>query len=122
MIDILLAAIIFLIGHCVIDLLYRLKNKHEQYTFIYCPRCNVELIKNGLFITDKDGIVQYGCPNCGITSFWDFAHYPAPMLRTCGSCKHLVDNEFGSPYCEKQCNKECHPDTQVAFEYKNRRS
>lgn len=51
---------------------FKTKKKEKQKTFIYCPKCNTELIKNGLFIKDEDGVLEYGCPKCGTTSFWDF--------------------------------------------------
>lgn len=90
---------------------FKTKKKEKQKTFIYCPKCNTELIKNGLFIKDEDGVLEYGCPKCGTTSFWDFS-FPAPYLRTCKDCMHIHDNDFGSPYCEKEVNKKCSPNTQ----------
>lgn len=83
---------------------FKTKKKEKQKTFIYCPKCNTELIKNGLFIKDEDGVLEYGCPKCGTTSFWDFS-FPAPYLRTCKDCMHIHDNDFGSPYCEKEVKK-----------------
>ena len=96
-------------------MIFKRKNKKKQGLSIYCPRCNSELISSGRFIEDKDGIVKYQCNKCGTTSFWNF-DYPAPYLRTCGECIHLIDNEFGSPYCKKEANKECSPDTQIKFD------
>lgn len=94
---------------------FKTKKKEKQKTFIYCPKCNTELIKNGLFIKDEDGVLEYGCPKCGTTSFWDFS-FPAPYLRTCKDCMHIHDNDFGSPYCEKEVNKKCSPHTQKMFD------
>lgn len=76
------------------------------------------MVKNGKFIEDNDGIVKYRCSRCGNITFWDFANFPVPYLRTCGHCKHLIDEGFGCPYREKEERKECSPDTQVMFEYK----
>lgn len=94
---------------------FKTKKKEKQKTFIYCPKCNTELIKNGLFIKDEDGVLEYGCPKCGTTSFWDFS-FPTPYLRTCKDCMHIHDNDFGSPYCEKEVNKKCSPNTQKMFD------
>lgn len=118
MIDILLAVIIIVMGSMILRIVNDHRNKNKQHTFIYCPKCKNELIKNGQFIEDNDDIIKYCCSKCGIISFWDFAIFPVPYLRTCGRCKHLIDEGFGSPYCEKEERKECSPDTQVMFEYK----
>lgn len=118
MIDILLAAIIIVLGSMVLRVVNNRSNKNKQYTFIYCPKCHNELVKNGQFIEDNDGIVKYRCPKCGTISSWDFANYPVPYLRTCGDCKHLLIHKFDSPYCEKRRCRECLPETQRAFEYK----
>lgn len=118
MIDILLSAILIIIGTMILRDINNCSNKNKQYTFLYCPKCNNELVKNGRFIEDNDGIVKYCCSKCGNISFWDFGNFPVPILRTCGYCKHLIDDGFGSPYCKKEERKECDPDTQVMFEYK----
>lgn len=118
MIDILLASIIIMIGFRISELINNHRLKKKQYTFIYCPKCFKELIKNGQFIEDNDGIIKYKCSKCGEISFWDFGNFPVPMLRTCGHCKHLNYDKFACPYCEKEERKECSPDTQVGFEYK----
>lgn len=118
MIDILLAAIIIKVGFIISSAINNRKNKRRQHTFVYCPKCNNELVKNGQFIEDNDGIVKYRCSECGNISFWDFANFPVPMLRICGDCKHLIHHEFGLRYCKKENAEECSPDTQVMFEYK----
>lgn len=118
MIDILLAAIIIMLGSMMLRVINNRSNKNKQHTFVYCPKCNNELVKNGRFIEDNEGIVKYCCSKCGNISFWNFANFPAPMLRTCGDCTYLIDNEFGSPYCEKEELRECDPDTQIEFQYK----
>lgn len=118
MINILLAAIIIILGHTIVEFINNHRNKHRQYTFIYCPKCRNEMVKNGQFIEDNDGIVKYSCSKCGTISFWDFGNFPVPMLRTCGYCKHLIDEGLGTPYCEKENVGECSPDTQVGFECK----
>lgn len=62
-------------------LIKKYKEKNGQKTFIYCPRCNAEMISNGNFIEDKEGIVEYECSKCGCVSFWDFSFLP-PYLIT----------------------------------------
>ena len=118
MIDILLAVILIIIGTMILRVINNRRLKKKQYTFIYCPKCFKELIKNGQFIEDNDGIIKYKCSKCGEISFWDFGNFPVPMLRTCGHCEHLIDEGLGTPYCEKENVGECSPDTQVMFEYK----
>ena len=118
MIDILLFAIIIGLGSMMRRVIVNHGNKNKQHTFIYCRKCNNELVKNGQFIEDNDGIIKYRCSKCGNISFWDFANFPVPMLRTCGDCAHLIVDEFGYPYCEKENRRKCSPDTQVSFEYK----
>lgn len=118
MIDIVLASIIIMIGFRISELINNHRLKKKQYTFIYCPKCRNEMIKNGQFIEDIDGIVKYRCSKCGTISLWDFGNFPVPMLRTCGHCEHLIDEGLGTPYCEKENVGECSPDTQVGFEYK----
>lgn len=80
MIDILLAAIIIMLGSMILRFINDSSNKSKQYTFIYCPKCNNEMIKNGQFIEDAGGIVKYRCSKCGNITFWDFANYPIPVL------------------------------------------
>ena len=118
MIDILLAAIIIMFGFITSEIINKHRFKKKQYTFIYCPKCNKDLIKNGHFIEDNDGIIKYKCAKCGEISFWDFANFPVPMLRDCKYCKHLIHDKGGLRYCEKENAGECSPDTQVGFEYK----
>lgn len=120
MIDILLAAIVIILGFKISELINNHRLKKKQYTFIYCPKCRNEMIKNGKFIEDNDGIVKYCCSKCGIISFWDFGNFPVPMLRTCGHCEHLIDEGLGTPYCKKENVGECSPDTQVRFECKRK--
>lgn len=118
MIDILLAAIIIKLGFITSEIINNHRLKKKQYTFIYCPKCRNEMVKNGQFIEDNDGVVKYCCSKCGTISFWDFCNFPVPMLRTCGHCRYLINDKFGCPYCEKEERKECSPDTQVGFECK----
>ena len=118
MIDILLAAIIIMLGFITSEIINNHRLEKKQFTFIYCPKCRNEMIKNGQFIEDNDGIVKYRCSKCRNISFWDFGNFPVPMLRTCGYCKHLIDEGLGKPYCKKENCEECSPDTQVGFEYK----
>lgn len=90
------------------------REKRKQHTFIYCPRCRNEMIWNGHFINDNDEIIKYKCSKCGEISFWDFAHFPVPYLRTCGDCQYIQYNNDGSGYC----NENCSPDIQNKFKYK----
>lgn len=90
--------------------------KRNQKTFIYCPKCNTEMISNGYYISDHDGIVKYRCSVCGNVSFWDFC-FPAPYLRTCADCKHLRYFNDGSTVCFENC----YPDTQNLFEVKGKK-
>lgn len=118
MIDILLAAIVIILGFKISELINNYRLKKKQYTFIYCPKCRNEMIKNGQFIKDNDGIMKYRCSKCGTISFWDFGNFPAPMLRTCEDCEHLIHHEAGLQYCKKENAEECDSDTQVRFECK----
>lgn len=54
------------------------KKKPRQYTFVYCPGCNEDLVsQDGAFIEDTD-LVRYRC-KCGVKSEWNF-DFPAPVL------------------------------------------
>lgn len=90
MIDILLAAIFIMLGSMILRFINDSSNKSKQHTFVYCPKCNNELVKNGRFIEDNDGIVKYCCSKCSNISFWDFANYPIPVL--------IKDDELESMY------------------------
>lgn len=118
MIDILFSVMLILIIRSIGNLLYNCKSRNRQHLFIYCPKCNTELIKNGQFISVNDGIVKYKCSNCGNISFWDFIHYPLPLLRTCEYCEYLIGIEDGSSYCQKWKNNECCLDTQSNFKHR----
>ena len=58
--------------------LERMFRKKKQTTFVYCPKCNNELVKNGDLIKDTD-FVYYKCNKCGHESKWDF-DTPCPIL------------------------------------------
>ena len=89
----------------------------NKYFGVYCPRCGKELVNSNSFVEDRDGIVKYECDRCGIVSFWDFAHYPFPVLKTCAKdCTHSYIDKFGYCYCDYE--DECDPDTMVKFEQK----
>lgn len=98
--------------------LHERKEKRNQRMFIYCPKCNNEMIWNGHFVEDNDGIIKYKCSKCGNISFWDFAHFPAPILRSCQDCSHCRVYDFGIPYCKERFYRQCSPDTQIKFTYK----
>ena len=56
------------------------KNKPEQGTFCYCPRCKTELISSGSFVSDEE-LVTYKCSLCDTVTEWLF-DAPAPILWT----------------------------------------
>ena len=56
----------------------KLYKKTGQSTFIYCPKCNNELISSNSFVKDTD-YVYYKCSNCGYESKWDF-DFLTPIL------------------------------------------
>lgn len=111
--------LIYVATYGLLDSIYAIfrgfKKKPKQTCFVYCPRCRNELVSSNSFVEDRDGIVKYECSRCGIVSFWDFAHYPAPVLKTCAEdCKHSYIDKFGYCYCDYE--DECDPDTMVKFE------
>lgn len=53
-------------------------SKGKRYSFIYCPKCDADLIENNSFTEDTD-YVYYRCTNCGTESIWDF-DVPCPIL------------------------------------------
>lgn len=53
--------------------------KKSQKTFVYCPKCNNELISSQSFVSDGE-FVTYKCKGCGLISHWDFDTYPVPVL------------------------------------------
>lgn len=99
----------------VFGILRNRKKKPKLYTFIYCPKCNNELISSDSFVEDNDAIIKYQCKECGNISFWDFAHYPVPVLRSCSDCYYFEADKFGRGYCDQDCD----PNTQVKFVYKS---
>lgn len=88
--------------------------KRKQHTFIYCPKCNTEMISNGTALEDAYGIIKYRCSKCGNISFWDFTHFPVPYLRTCADCRYVDFDNSGNVWCDKNCA----PSNQDKFEYK----
>jgi len=54
----------------------------KQTTFVYCPECRNELIKNGNLIKDTE-FVYFKCSKCGHKSEWDF-NTPCPILMKGG--------------------------------------
>lgn len=67
-----------------------LLHKKGQNTFIYCPKCDTEMISNNSFVKDTD-FVYYKCKCCGTKSKWDF-DAPCPILVDYDS-KEEVENE-----------------------------
>jgi len=61
----------------IMDYKYK-KEKQKQRTYVYCPKCDNELIKNGNLIKDTD-FVYFKCSKCGYESKWDF-DTPCPIL------------------------------------------
>ena len=53
--------------------------KKSQKTFVYCPKCNNELISSQSFVSDGE-FVTYKCKGCGEVSNWDFDTFPIPVL------------------------------------------
>lgn len=58
------------------------KLKEDQTTYVYCPKCHVELIStNSYYGRDTTGLdlEHFKCNNCGTDSIWDF-DLPTPIL------------------------------------------
>lgn len=89
--------------------------KQKQRTYCYCPRCFKDLVNSNSYVSQYDGIVKYRCDKCGNVSFWDFITAPVPILRTCGDCCFLIEDNSGNAYCQKLY---CTPQTQRLFTYK----
>ena len=64
----------------ILENLKRVFGTNKQTTFVYCPQCNNELVKNGNLIKDTD-FVYYKCSKCGQESKWCF-DTPCPILMT----------------------------------------
>lgn len=116
--DIAISAVILCVFTYLVAILQDWRIRHckpKQTCFVYCPMCRNELVSSDSFVEDKDGIVKYKCDKCGNISFWDFAHYPVPYLRTCAnSCRYFYEDKFGCGYCDYE--DVCNPDTMVKFE------
>lgn len=52
--------------------------EYNQTTFVFCPKCGLELCHSDSFIEDTD-LVRYKCVNCKHHSSWLF-DAPIPML------------------------------------------
>ena len=50
-----------------------------QYTWVYCPGCQTELIADGSYAGSIDELEVFKCRTCGNVSLWDFSP-PAPLL------------------------------------------
>lgn len=87
--------------------------KPKQHTFVYCPKCNKEMVANGHIIEDNDGVVKYKCSRCGNISFWDFIRFPVPVLRTCADCHYFYDEGYNYGCVITGCD----PDMQKKFTY-----
>lgn len=58
----------------------KIQYKQGQRTFIYCPKCDFELISsNSHKYMRKDGIEVFKCKKCGYESEWDF-DFICPIL------------------------------------------
>ena len=114
--DIAVAAIILCVFTYIVSIIQDWRIRRRQTGFVYCPKCRNELVSSDSFVEDIDGIVKYECDRCGNVSFWDFAYYPVPYLRTCAKdCEHFYEDQFGPAYwCEHRLK--CDPDTMVKFE------
>lgn len=113
--DIFLAAFLILVITALCNYARNIISKRKQHVFIYCPRCGDEMIKNGTILELGRDIVKYKCSKCGNISFWDIAHYPVPVIRTCANCIHMELNNCGEATCEENCS----PDTQICFNIKS---
>ncbi|SDG64762.1 hypothetical protein SAMN05660368_02980 [Marvinbryantia formatexigens] len=113
--DILLALLPILVISILYNCVRNAMRKHMQYVFMYCPKCGNELIKNGVVLEPGRDTVKYMCNRCGVISFWDIAHYPVPVIRTCADCVHMKLNNCGEAVCEENCSS----NTQTCFEYRS---
>lgn len=57
----------------------KILHKKGQNTFIYCPRCDLELISSHSHLYSKNGLEIFKCRQCYIKSNWDFTT-PVPIL------------------------------------------
>ena len=55
-----------------------LYKKKKQTCFVYCPKCDTELISSNSLVKDTD-YVYFKCKHCGKESKWDF-DFSCPML------------------------------------------
>jgi len=53
--------------------------KRSQNAFVYCPKCENELISSQSFVSEEE-VVTYKCTKCGEVSKWDFDICPIPVL------------------------------------------
>ena len=77
---VVLAEICIFVGYLIVIISNKKDEKYrrQQNTYVYCPKCNNELVKNGNLIKDTD-FVYYKCSKCGHESKWYF-DAPCPIL------------------------------------------
>jgi len=51
----------------------------SQRTFIFCPKCSIEMVSNNYCYEDSD-LVYYECGHCGNKSTYNFDIAPVPIL------------------------------------------
>ena len=113
--DIIVTAITCLLVFSICKWALNCIARHKQHTFIYCPRCNNEMIKNGRYIGVHKGLAIYECNRCGDITHWLF-ETPAPILITCADCQHIEFDNCGQVCCEYE--DQCTPDNFYKFEPK----
>lgn len=64
-----------------------------QSTFIFCPKCSIEMVSNDYCIKDAD-LVYFDCENCGNKSDWNFDIAPVPMLLRSDDGQSEIKHEF----------------------------
>lgn len=52
---------------------------YNQTTFVYCPKCECELISSDISLVEDLELVHFDCKNCDTKSVWDF-DAPSPIL------------------------------------------
>lgn len=65
-----------------------LRKHNKQHTFIYCPKCDMELISSNAVIEHdlkKDPYEYFVCKSCGTLSKWNF-DLPCPILLQSYNC------------------------------------
>ena len=78
--------------------LKRWRQRRSQSTWIYCPKCKLELIAGGEWIGQdvRDPAIEaYTCARCGTWSAWNF-DAPAPLLVKSGADPYFSQRTFST--------------------------